>query len=69
MKLINTNTGEVYGEILTNRSLTKQEALFALSIDTDSQYDIDAAKDKYDFIYNDDEGINRIDFDIIDLQY
>lgn len=69
MKIVNKETHQAYCEIVTNRLLTINEALYALGIDVENQTDIDQARGKYDFIFNDDEGVNRIDYDMLEMTY
>lgn len=71
MKLIYTNqNGEEIkiGEILTNHSMTLDEALNIASLSTQEELEI-AYKNNNPAVYIDDEGQYAIDFEKIELEY
>lgn len=62
--------GNKIGTIFTNRSLTIDEALYAIGIDTSEQADIDRAYDDgAEYTYRDDNGDICIDYDGLEMIY
>lgn len=62
--------GKVIGKVITNRSLTLTEAMYALGYDIDSQEDCKKGYiNKVDGFYIDDEGNYCFDEEIAEMEY
>ena len=62
--------GNVVREVITNRSLTVEEALYAIGYDVNDPEDLEKAyNDDFPAAYLDDCGNYQIDTDLIELDY
>lgn len=60
----------VVGEVLTNRSMTLQEAMYALGYDVNSQEDLETARNNgCEWAYLDDCGYYQWDFENMEMEY